>query len=786
MTKQKRDGTIVVTVMDKTRGGYLKKGFALPTVMIASVVMLIILLSSLVAVSSTNVAIRNQVNLKLASEAAQAGVAMVNACLAANSNSVTWTTSLAPNTDCTGTVVGGASAYVLDTTNVKTTFSVPPPTLSNGVNRTIVTATLSNYRTSTGTVSSTITTSSAATVGTNSFSNIAFGYSYNNNSSTDGAQFIIVLPDGTVKGVGQNMDTRLGNCGGGIDGPAPGYWACGSSNQLTPITYTLPGGETGVAAFTSFLSVGRQVFILTSSGKVYGSGYNANTQLGTNVISRTPQLFPLPGSVKGRFVAPLGTSTFVMGDDNNIYAAGDCSQSQLGTGCTTGSITTPTRVVLPAVNTNDLNTLPETSPGWLQATNMAVDRFNAYVRMKGGYVYGWGLNDYGQLGDGTTTNSPTPKRITATLSSATPNFTQIAWNGQALYLLDTNGQVWAAGDNSWSEQAGAGARIQSSNGNCLYASTVTVGAPLTISVCPTTNPGADHALFEEWPDATIRLRANVFTSTPSDTMYCVSDDYPTNSVSLRVCNGSAAQTWNFGAQGIWHYNGASIYYMTNTGTSITMSTSFGSQQQWKLMYNPWLRPVPPPPFASSYAKVVRITTDNGSVHMLDEFGRVWAAGSNNKGQLGTGNPASMNFQTMDNVRLTQAALPGGSKVADVYNTEADPTAATITWPNGGSYNNTFYVLTDGSVYGTGSNAFGQLGNGSPLNYVYTPVKMNLPSEVKAKSVVAGWGTAVVLTKDGRIFTLGNNSNGQLGDGTQTNSSTPTANQYTNLRALVQY
>ena len=57
-------------------------GFALPTVMISSVVMLIVLLASLVAASSANSLIRQQYSDKLIKEAAEAGVAMANACLA--------------------------------------------------------------------------------------------------------------------------------------------------------------------------------------------------------------------------------------------------------------------------------------------------------------------------------------------------------------------------------------------------------------------------------------------------------------------------------------------------------------------------------------------------------------------------------------------------------------------------------------------------------------------------------------------------------------------------------
>jgi len=64
--------------------------------------------------------------------------------------------------------------------------------------------------------------------------------------------------------------------------------------------------------------------------------------------------------------------------------------------------------------------------------------------------------------------------------------------------------------------------------------------------------------------------------------------------------------------------------------------------------------------------------------------------------------------------------------------------------------------------------------------------MNLPAGVRAQTVQNGLGTTVVLTDEGRIFTVGNNANGQLGDGTTNNSSTPLARQYANTRPIVLY
>ena len=100
--------------------------------------------------------------------------------------------------------------------------------------------------------------------------------------------------------------------------------------------------------------------------------------------------------------------------------------------------------------------------------------------------------------------------------------------------------------------------------------------------------------------------------------------------------------------------------------------------------------------------------------------------------------------------------------------------------------NTYVVLDDGSVMGAGGNEYGQIGNGTVSPSEPTPRKMNLPTGVRARSVQTGLGTTVILTEEGKIYTVGNNTDGQLGDGTTTNSSVPRANIYTNVVPTMYY
>jgi len=81
-----------------------KNGFALPTVLIASIVMLMILLVSITSTSAVKVSLMAQNYNQLAQNAADAGIAYAKACLAANGNVPQWSSEkpLTPGTDCSG------------------------------------------------------------------------------------------------------------------------------------------------------------------------------------------------------------------------------------------------------------------------------------------------------------------------------------------------------------------------------------------------------------------------------------------------------------------------------------------------------------------------------------------------------------------------------------------------------------------------------------------------------------------------------------------------------------
>jgi alpha-tubulin suppressor-like RCC1 family protein len=77
----------------------------------------------------------------------------------------------------------------------------------------------------------------------------------------------------------------------------------------------------------------------------------------------------------------------------------------------------------------------------------------------------------------------------------------------------------------------------------------------------------------------------------------------------------------------------------------------------------------------------------------------------------------------------------------------------------GTYH-TLVALEDGSVYAFGRNAFGQLGNGTTVNSSQPVLVTGLPAII---DVAAGAYHSLALAKNGSVWAWGNNSDSQVGD-----------------------
>jgi len=75
---------------------------------------------------------------------------------------------------------------------------------------------------------------------------------------------------------------------------------------------------------------------------------------------------------------------------------------------------------------------------------------------------------------------------------------------------------------------------------------------------------------------------------------------------------------------------------------------------------------------------------------------------------------------------------------------------------------TIVVASDGNLYGSGYNRFGQIGDNG-IQDQFEPTRVHLPAGVEFASLSGGTSGTFGITVDGRIFGWGNNAYGQIGD-----------------------
>jgi alpha-tubulin suppressor-like RCC1 family protein len=133
---------------------------------------------------------------------------------------------------------------------------------------------------------------------------------------------------------------------------------------------------------------------------------------------------------------------------------------------------------------------------------------------------------------------------------------------------------------------------------------------------------------------------------------------------------------------------------------------------------------------------------------LTSKGQVLAWGYNHGGELGNGSTANSDVPV-------RVRLPRHAKVTAVSAGQYFSLARTA----------------KGQVLAWGDNDSGELGNGTTASSD-VPVRVALPAGVRATAVSAEEETSLARTSGGGLFGWGDNSLGQLGDGTTTSSDTP--------------
>jgi cysteine-rich repeat protein len=490
-------------------------------------------------------------------------------------------------------------------------------------------------------------------------------------------------------------------------------WGSNSYGQIGDGTTTgrlTPVDVSGLTSGVMAVSAGgSHTCALTTSGGVKCWGQNDNGQLGDGTTTQQTTPVDVSGLTSGvTAISAGGTHTCALMTGGGVKCWGYNNQGQLGDG-------TYARSSIPVDVSGLTSGVSAVSLGYYYTCALTT----------GGGVKCWGDNSVGQLGDGTNTDRNTPVDVTGLASGVT----KVSAGGGHACVVTSGGGVKCWGDNTYGElgdrttvqrtspvdvvSLSSGVADLDAGGYAYYSSTGTNGG----HTCALLAAGS----LECWGrndsgqlgDATTITRtAPVDVTGLAVGMSDVSVG-GNHACALTTGGGVKCQGWNeYGQLGDGSVLIPSAAVDVTGLASGVASISIGMNHS------------------------CAVTTAGGA--------QCW--GYNNYGQIGNGTTTNRTAPT-DVFGLTTGVLQVSA---------------------GGSH--TCAVTTTGGAKCWGYNVNGQLGDGTTMNRITARDVVGLTSGVVA--VEAGASHTCALLDTGGVKCWGNNSNYQLGDGTNTNASSP--------------
>jgi len=331
------------------------------------------------------------------------------------------------------------------------------------------------------------------------------------------------------------------------------------------------------------------------------------------------------------------------------------------------------------------------------------------------YLYSWGVNGQGQLGQGNTTSFSSPKQV-GTLS----NWSKVSGNGAIgghglSFAVKTDGTLWAWGSNNYG-QLGLGTTTYYSSPKQIGALTswLTVACGEYFAVAVRQNNTLWSWGYNNYGQLGLGTSGNYYSS-PKQVGSL------TNWLSVTCNITSVIATKTDGTLWSWGSNNVGQLGLGNT-TSRSSPVQIGALSNWSSA----------------------VSTNNNSVIAIKTDGTIWSWGNNQFGQLGLGN-------------ITYYSSP-------------KQIGALTNWKNiGCGYGLSLSSKTDGTLWSWGYNGQGQLGLGNTTSY-------SSPKQVGAltnwSNVFGNYTSGFAIKTDGTLWSWGSNNVGQLGLGNTTYYSSP--------------
>ncbi len=516
---------------------------------------------------------------------------------------------------------------------------------------------------------------------------------------------------------------------------------------LLPSARALASADTRLPASPTYALGSDAAYLLKPDGTTWAWGNNSAGEIGDNTI--TNRSHPVAVNINCTQISAGNSFVLCLAPDASIWSWGLNGYSQLGR---TGSITSPQQVG----SANDYRTV---QAGYEHGLAIKYD----------GTLWAWGNNDQGQLGLNDTTKRTVPTKV----GSATDWIALGAGLGFSI-ALKANGTLWGSGLNSSGQMA---------NGN-------TNAGPKTF-----TQIGTDH-----WKSISAGL-THVMAIKEDGSLYVWGGNaygqVGNNSTSPRTSpyKITAAGPWRTMAGG-WYHSvaisaGGKLYaWGNNTHGELGLGNTTSPQKQ-----------------------AVRVGTSNwnqfvaagwSTTMLIEADGTVLMWGSGAYGQLGVGTladhstavgpwtsydgdlwnygnkpqvPGAGSYHSMlvgrDGLLQTWGGNQDGQLGDGTLNSSSGnwmPSIHTYESPwiyASGSEKVTHAIKTDGTLWGWGANANGELGISSVAYNQHQLTPTQVGTDTKWVKTAEHYAQMIGLKADGTMYACGDNYAGLLGVGSTT-------------------
>jgi len=339
-----------------------------------------------------------------------------------------------------------------------------------------------------------------------------------------------------------------------------------------------------------------------------------------------------------------------------------------------------------------------------------------------GTVWAWGANEYGQLGDNSTTDRTTPVQV-STANGYLTNVAAISMGDTNAVAITADGAVYAWGDNTYG-QLGNGTTTSSlvatrvsgvdGDGYLSHIKAISVGGSHVLALC------YDNTVLSWGKGGDGQLGLGSVENKLTPTIINL-NDLPLSDIKKISAGGkhslALTKTGTVYAWGANNKGQLGIGSTTSSFVPVFVSDISGNENLG---------------FVTDIAAGYEFSAARRS------DGTVCGWGANNKAQLGDGTIMNKGLPAQSNITMAAEVFAGKEHLV--------------------------VKKADGTVWGVGANNVYQLGDPYPSNrsknwlWLYTP--MGETVDIGSSAL-----TSIVVASNGIVYTSGVNSTGQIGDGT---------------------